>query len=136
VIVVDASAWANALADPGPTGEGCRAALHMDVSWTIPSHGATEVLRTLRRLEFAGILIPAEAQRLADTVASAEVNYIGPSPTQLAGQWKLRHNLSAYDAAYVVLAQRFDAPLLTTDGRLAGAATALGVEVRLVPVQG
>ena len=33
----------------------------------------------------------------------------------------LRHNISAYDAAYVALAEWFDTPLLTRDVRLANA---------------
>ena len=32
--------------------------------------------------------------------------------------WVLRKNLTAYDAAYVALAERFDCPLITRDGRL------------------
>ena len=35
--------------------------------------------------------------------------------------WDLRDNLTAYDAAYVALAEMLDAPLLTHDRRLAGA---------------
>jgi predicted nucleic acid-binding protein len=35
--------------------------------------------------------------------------------------WVLRANLSAYDAAYVALAEALDAPLLTRDKRLASA---------------
>lgn len=35
--------------------------------------------------------------------------------------WQLRQNLSAYDAAYVVLAERLGAVLLTRDARLASA---------------
>lgn len=35
--------------------------------------------------------------------------------------WELRENLTAYDAAYVALAEALDAPLITTDGRLARA---------------
>ena len=54
----------------------------------------------------------------------------------ISAQWELRHNVSAYDAAYVVLAQRFAVPLLTTDPWLARAATALGAEVRLVSATG
>ena len=37
----------------------------------------------------------------------------------------VRH--SVYDAAYVALAEAFDAPLLTTDARLARAATTVDV---------
>jgi predicted nucleic acid-binding protein len=36
--------------------------------------------------------------------------------------WELRNNLTAYDAAYVALAEALDAPLLTRDRRLATAA--------------
>lgn len=35
--------------------------------------------------------------------------------------WQLRHNLSAYDAAYVVLAEKLGAALITRDGRLVSA---------------
>ena len=35
--------------------------------------------------------------------------------------WALRENLTAYDAAYVALAEVMDAPLVTTDRRLAAA---------------
>lgn len=34
--------------------------------------------------------------------------------------WGMRENLTAYDAAYVALAEALDAPLLTADLRLAG----------------
>ena len=35
--------------------------------------------------------------------------------------WKLRHNLTAYDATFVALAEALDVPLVTCDARLAGA---------------
>jgi predicted nucleic acid-binding protein len=35
--------------------------------------------------------------------------------------WSLRNNLTAYDAAYVALAEALDAPLMTRDQRLAAA---------------
>lgn len=36
--------------------------------------------------------------------------------------WQLRHNLTAYDAAYLALADRLDAPLLTRDSGLVSVA--------------
>jgi predicted nucleic acid-binding protein len=35
--------------------------------------------------------------------------------------WQLRHNFSAYDAAYVGLAEKLGAPLITRDSRLSAA---------------
>ncbi len=35
--------------------------------------------------------------------------------------WALRHNLTAYNAAYVTLAEALDAPLITRDSALARA---------------
>ena len=45
-----------------------------------------------------------------------------PHSVLLPRIWQLRHNLSAYDAAYVVLAEKLGATLLTRDARLASAA--------------
>jgi predicted nucleic acid-binding protein len=33
--------------------------------------------------------------------------------------WRLRQNLSAYDAAYIALAEKLQAPLITRDRRIA-----------------
>jgi predicted nucleic acid-binding protein len=35
--------------------------------------------------------------------------------------WELRHNMTAYDAAYVALAEALNAPLITCDARLSKA---------------
>ena len=43
--------------------------------------------------------------------------------------WMLRENLTAYDAAYVALAEALDAPLITRDRRLAAAAGHIDIEV-------
>ncbi len=49
--------------------------------------------------------------------------------------WVLRHNFTAYDAAYVALAEVLGATLLTCDRPLAAACAMIGVEV-LVPRTG
>ncbi len=36
--------------------------------------------------------------------------------------WELRHNLTAYDAAFVALSEALGVPLITCDARLASAA--------------
>lgn len=45
-----------------------------------------------------------------------------PHDTLVGRIWVLRNNLSAYDAAYVALAELLNAPLLTLDARLARSA--------------
>jgi predicted nucleic acid-binding protein len=44
-----------------------------------------------------------------------------PLPPLLDRMWELRHNITAYDAAYVALAERLQAVLITCDARLAAA---------------
>ena len=41
----------------------------------------------------------------------------------LCNAWRYRHNVSAYDSLYLVVASCFEAPLLTADGPLARAPT-------------
>ena len=45
--------------------------------------------------------------------------------------WELRHNLTAYDAAYVALAEALRAPLVTRDSKLA-ASSGHGAVIELV----
>jgi predicted nucleic acid-binding protein len=97
-----------------------------------PAHMPTEALRTIRRFEQAGAIDNALAETIVNEIAASEIAYVGPEPSMLLGQWRLRYNISSYDAPYVVLGQRMHAPLVTLDRRLARAATALGVEVQLV----
>ena len=44
-----------------------------------------------------------------------------PHDVLLFRVWELRDNLTAYDAAYVALAEALDAPLVTCDGKIASA---------------
>jgi predicted nucleic acid-binding protein len=80
-----------------------------------------EVAQVLRRLVREGTL-PASraAAAIQDLLALRITRY--PHSLLLPRIWQLRHNLSAYDAAYVVLAQKLGATLLTRDARLASAA--------------
>lgn len=79
-----------------------------------------EVTQVLRRLERERMV---SAQRAAEAIEDLLDLRIAryPHAVLLPRTWLLRHNLSAYDAAYVALAETLAAPLLTRDNRLASA---------------
>lgn len=79
-----------------------------------------EVTQALRRLAQEGtISAPRADEAIQDLLDLRIARY--PHFVLLPRIWQYRHNLSAYDAAYVVLAEELSASLLTRDRRLAGA---------------
>jgi len=80
-----------------------------------------EVLHVLRRHDMAGTVPRARCAMASRDLADLGVERWSHGPL-LGRVWVLRHNLSAYDATYVALAEALDAPLLTLDRRLAQAA--------------
>ena len=79
-----------------------------------------EVAQVLRRLVRDGAVSAHRAdQAIEDFLDLRMTRY--PHFLFLPRIWQLRHNLSADDAAYVVLAEKLGARLLTRDGRLASA---------------
>lgn len=72
----------------------------------------------LRRYESVGRISAGRAvEALQDYGDFVLTRY--PHDFLLPRVWDLRKNLSAYDAIYVALAEVLDAPLITTDSRLA-----------------
>lgn len=80
-----------------------------------------EVAQVIRRYVTNGE-IDAERGRLALTDLAQFPLRRYPHDFLLPRIWNLRNNLTAYDAAYVALAEVLEAPLLTRDKRLAMAA--------------
>lgn len=79
-----------------------------------------EVAQVLRRYVAAGELDAARGSAaLADLCDLPMQRY--PHDMLLPRIWALRNNLTAYDAAYVALAEALDARLVTRDNRLANA---------------
>jgi predicted nucleic acid-binding protein len=120
VIVVDASVLAPALADDDTDGDLARERLRGE-RLVAPELVDLEVVSVLRRAARAGRLEERRsAQALAD-LASLPLRRVSHLPL-LPRVWELRDNLTAYDAAYVALAEILGVLLLTADGPLKRAA--------------
>jgi predicted nucleic acid-binding protein len=132
LIVVDASAMVFALSSPSAQGDAARAILAQDNLWLAPAHMPLEVIRTLRKAIISGAMTEADAAAAYQALATAEIIYMGTSPLLLAAVWAMRHNVSAYDAAYLAVAAQHEARLLTLDSRLAKAAEQVAPLVSVV----
>ena len=86
-----------------------------------------EVAQTLRRLVLGGLMVQRADDALNDLVQLPVVRY--PHHPFMARIWQLRSNVTAYDAAYLALAEFLNAPLLTLDARLSRASSRAAVEV-------
>lgn len=83
-----------------------------------PAHLDTEVVSALRRMaQRSATLRPAVPTALRH-LAGFPIRRMPLAPL-LQRMWELRENLTAYDAAYVALAERLDGPLVTSDSKLA-----------------
>ena len=79
-----------------------------------------EVAQVLRRLAREGAVSVRRAEEAIRDLLDLRVTRY-PHFLLLPRIWQLRHNLSAYDAAYIALAEELGATLLTRDARLASA---------------
>lgn len=119
MIVVDASAILDLLLRrPGLAPLERR--LFADPSWHAPHLLDLEVAQVLRRWAYAGRITARRGRQALDLLEDLPLTR-WPHLPFLARIWRLRANLTAYDAAYLSLAEALDAPLVTRDGRLAGA---------------
>lgn len=119
MIVLDASA-ALELVLGTPTGVRVAARVAPEAeSLHAPHLLDVEVLQVLRRHTLSGQL---RAERAAEALADfLDLDVERHAHDLLASRiWALRANATAYDAAYLALAELLGAPLLTCDARLAG----------------
>ena len=73
-----------------------------------------EVAQVMRRYVARGQLDEVRARQALDDLRDLDLNRY-PHDVLLSRIWELRQNASAYDAAYLALAEALDAPLLTSD---------------------
>lgn len=116
VYVLDASAGADLLLDTAK-GRAIEDAIQPDAEWWVPEHYYAEVVSLLRRSVRVGDLTDDEATRLVEQL-SRSTPHRAQLRTLVPAAWALRHNLTPYDALYVVLARQLDATLVSTDERL------------------
>ncbi len=91
-----------------------------DVALHAPHLLDVEVAHVVRRYVVAGDLTAARGAAALDLLGAMPL-YRHPHTAMLHRIWALRENLTAYDAAYVALAEGLDALLVTRDARLARA---------------
>jgi predicted nucleic acid-binding protein len=119
MLVVDTSAVLEALAarDPAPR---LIERLAADGDLHAPHLMDTELLHALRGM---GIRREISDERAADALSDfAELALVRYPHQPLNDRvWELRHNLTAYDATFIALAEVLAAPLITCDARLASA---------------
>ena len=119
MIVVDASVVVELI---GEHGSGSR--LHERVlgeTLLAPDFLPVEVASALRGLSLGGLLEDHALDVAAGDLRRLPID-LHPSLPLAPRMLGLRYNFSAYDAAYVALAEAFRCPLLTLDRRLAKAA--------------
>lgn len=98
-------------------------------SIVVPAHFEADAYAGLRRMASTGKIARAAVPVALDRLRLMAAQHIPLAPL-LPAAYRLYDRVGAHDVFYVVLAQLRDAPLLTTDGPLARAATDLGVDVR------
>jgi predicted nucleic acid-binding protein len=118
--VIDSSAWVSVVVREDERGERVLDELAEFDEWWAPDAFDLEVLYALRGRLLRGsmtagdLLVQAEAlsripvERMSTRFLGLRIAVLSPS-------------VSAYDAAFVAVAELIDAPLITTDARLARA---------------
>ncbi len=120
MIVVDASAVVELLL-ASPTGARVsERILNPDETVCAPHLLDLEVTQVLRRYNLSGDLESSRASEALQDFLDLPIERY-PHDLFLNRIWQMRHNVTAYDAAYIALAEAVDAVLLTTNARLAAA---------------
>jgi predicted nucleic acid-binding protein len=123
VIVVDTSVMAGMLVYADERGRRARAVLGRDTEWAAPEHWKAEVFSAVRGLVLGNKITEGQALHAIGRLPHFGIDHVSLDGL-LPRMWRMRDRIGAYDAPYVALAEAHDLTLITSDGRLARAATA------------
>jgi predicted nucleic acid-binding protein len=121
VIVVDASALVEVLLRTPAAAAVWDRLFSTEQTLHAPHLIDVEVTQVLRRYAASGRVEPGRCRDALDDLLDFPLDRC-PHDLLLRRVWELRHNITAYDAVYVALAEALNAPLLTRDRRIAAAA--------------
>lgn len=120
MIVLDASAAVEWLLQT-PAGQQIEKRIYSrNQSLHAPELLDLEVAQVLRRFAREQRITHSRAEEAVEDLIDLRVTRYSHAML-LPRIWELRHNLSAYDAAYIALAEKLGAILLTRDARLKSA---------------
>ena len=117
MIVLDASAAIEVLLQTAVGAPLAERLLRSAVTLHAPHLIDVEVAQVLRRFVGKGQLAADRARQALEDLTDFPLERYSHEPL-LPRIWALRHNLTAYDAAYVALTEALGATLLTCDGRI------------------
>lgn len=118
MIVADASAIVELLLQRPGSDAIARRPLTGQEPLAAPSLLDLEVASVLRRYWLSGAITAERGEESLELLGALPLARYSHEDL-LARIWEWRANLTAYDAAYVALAEALEAPLVTCDGKLA-----------------
>ena len=118
MIVIDASAIIEVLLNTPASGKVNERLFAGPDTLHAPHLLDLEVAQVLRRYTISGEMSVERSEQALEDLADLPLNRY-PHDIFLRRIWSLRRNLTAYDAAYLALAEALDAPLITRDAALA-----------------
>lgn len=120
MIVIDASALLEMLLRTPRADQLLQRTLDPSVRMHAPHLLDVEVTQVLRRLALHKEITAARAEEALDDFSDLAIER-HEHQALVSRIWRLRDSMTAYDGAYVALAEALNAPLLTCDAKLAGA---------------
>lgn len=120
MIVVDASVLANVVGDDGADGQRARSEIRAAGRVAAPDLVDVETVSVLRKRWLAGTVSDHRFAAALDDLEAIDLDRF-PTRHLMRRAFELRATVTAYDAAYVALAEGLDAELVTADRRLANA---------------